>query len=421
MTAPQVIENERIRVSDPVRVVERKKLFRTQMDVYLVLVVGVLLAIGLMMVFSTTFDWSYQVYGNASTIFLRQIRSVAIGLGVMLLLAVLDYRLWKRFALWMMLAAIVLLITLLLTAPELFGAQRAFFNGSLQPGELAQLITIVYMAAWLSAKQTKIRRISYGLLPFSILVGAVTGLIALQPDLSTAGLILITAVTMFFLAGADLVQLGAVAAVAGSIGWVVASQITYAGTRLADYLASINDLTNASYHVQQAIVAFLNGGLTGVGLGEGYQKFGFLPAPHTDSIFAVIAEELGLVGCALVTVLFVVLAIRGFRIARLATDSFGALLAGGITVWIVFEALLNIAVMTAILPFSGVPLPFISFGGSALVSTLAGVGLLLSVSRVSARHSIPERKVNADYDLSRGDRGGSVPRVRRRGSADEGR
>ncbi len=405
---------------DPARVAERRKLFRTQFDMYLVLVVGVLLAIGLMMVFSTTFDWSYQVYGDASTIFLRQVRSVGVGLVIMLLLALIDYRVWRKFALWMMIVVIALLVALLATAPELFGAQRAFFNGSLQPGELAELVTVIYMAAWLSAKQNMIRRITYGLIPFSILVGAVAGLIILQPDLSTASLILMTAATMFFLAGADWFQIILMGGLAGGAGWLLATQVPYAGPRLSSYLEGVNDLTTASYHVQQAVLAFLNGGLTGVGLGEGRQKFGFLPAPHTDSIFAIIGEELGLVGCTLVTVLFIVLAIRGFRIARVASDGFGSLLAAGITAWIAYEALLNIAVMTAVLPFSGVPLPFISFGGSSLVASMAGVGLLLSISRVAAGESIPERRVSADYDLSRGDRGRSVPRVRRR-AGDAGR
>lgn len=415
-TAPQFIDQNEMTPPDPARVAERKKLFRPRFDIYLVLIVGMLLAIGLMMVFSTTFDWSYQVYDNPSTIFLRQVRSVAIGVAIMVLLALIDYRIWKRFALWMMLVVIALLIALLMTAPELFGAQRAFINGSLQPGELAQLVTIIYMAVWLSAKQAKIRRISYGLLPFSMLIGSVSVLIVLQPDLSTASLILLTTITMFFLAGADILQMAFVGLMTGGIGWLLISQISYAGSRLASYLQSTNDLTKASYHVQQAVIAFLNGGLTGVGLGEGYQKFGFLPAPHTDSIFAVIAEELGLLGCLLVAGLFIVLALRGFRIARNAPDSFGQILAAGITFWIVLEALLNIAVMTALLPFSGVPLPFISFGGSALVTSLAGVGLLLSISRVTARVTVPERKKDADYDFSRGNGGGRVPRVRRSGS-----
>jgi len=404
---------------DRARIAERRKLFRGRLDLYLVLVVGVLLAIGLMMVFSTTFDWSYQEFGDSGAIFMRQVQTMGIGLVIMILMALIDYRVWRKFALAMMLVVIALLIALLATAPELFGAQRAFINGSLQPGELAQLVTIIYMAAWLSAKQNKIRRLSYGLIPFSILIGSVTGLIVLQPDFSTAILILGTTVVMFFLAGADLIQMAVAGVLGGVAGSFLIQQVShiYVGERLDSYLDSINNLTTASYHVQQAIVAFVRGGLTGVGLGMGSQKFGFLPAPHTDSIFAIIAEELGLVGCLLVTVLFIMLAFRGFRIARQAPDSFGALLAGGITFWIMLEALLNIAVMTALVPFTGVPLPFVSFGGSALVTSLAGVGILLNISRSAGREPSSDRRAHADFDLSRGDGGRSVPRVRRRGDA----
>ena len=242
---------------DPARVADRKRLFRAHFDLYLVLVVGVLMAIGLMMVFSTTFDWSYTEFGDATAIFFQQVRNIGVGLVIMTLLAFIDYRIWKRFALWMMLVVIALLIALLATAPELFGAQRAFINGSLQPGELAEFVTIIYMAAWLSAKQTKIRRLSYGLIPFSILVGSVTGLIVLQPDLSTASLILATAATMFFLAGADWLQIGITAVLAVSAGWTLTTQIEYARERLGSYLESTTgDLTTASYHVQQAVLAF---------------------------------------------------------------------------------------------------------------------------------------------------------------------
>lgn len=408
-------------VLDPARVAERRRLFRTNFDMYLAVVVGVLLSIGLMMVFSTTFDWSYQVFGDASTVFLQQVNSTIVGLIIMTLLALIDYRVWRRFALLLMLTVVALLITVLLVASELFGAQRALFEGRIQPGEFAELVTVIYMAAWLSAKQTKIKRITYGLIPFTILIGVVAGLIVLQPDLSTAALILLTAETMFFLAGAAWLQIGATVVVVLGAGWILVAQVGYASARLVSYLSSVSDLTTASYHVQQVMLAFRNGGLTGVGLGEGRQKFGFLPAAHTDSIFAMVGEELGLIGCALIIVLFVVLAVRGFRIARSAPNNFGALMAAGITCWIVYKALLNVAVMTALIPFSGVSLPFISFGGSSLVTALAGMGLLLSVSRIAARESGPDqkRKSGADHHLGWRNGGRDVPRVRRRRSASE--
>jgi cell division protein FtsW len=406
---------------------ERRKLVGAEIDVYLVSVVGVLVAIGLMMVFSTTFDWSYAEFGSPAAIFLQQVRSLLIGLAVMAALTLFDYRRWRRWAVPALVVVIAMLVVLLtLPEDERFGGRRAFFEGSMQPGELAELVMVVYLAAWLSSKQSKLKKLSYGLIPFSLLVGVVCTLIVLQPDMSTAALIFVTSVAMFFLAGVDLIQLGLVAGGAVGVGLLLTTQLEYARDRLATHVAAMSDLTQANWHVQQAVIALINGGWGGVGLGESRQKFGFLPAPHTDSIFAIIGEELGIVGCVLVVALFVVLVYRGFAIARRAPDAFGAILAAGVSCWLAFEAMLNIAVLTAVLPFTGVPLPFISFGGSSLVVSLAGVGLLLSISRVATRQAVPERKTPLKADNgnwqdeeprdSRGrrDRRRRVPRVSRR-------
>jgi cell division protein FtsW len=189
----------------------------------------------------------------------------------------------------------------------------------------------------------------------------------------------------------------------------------YAQGRVTSFLASWTDITQADYHVRQAYVAFDNGGWFGVGLGEGAQKFTGLPAPHTDSIFAVIGEELGILGAVLVVVLFILLVARGFAIARRAGDPFGALLAAGVTVWIVSKAMLNIAVMLALVPPTGVVLPFISFGGSSMVTLLIGVGLLISVQRVNLmRQTASERRPDsANIDRRRRNGGTRVSRAGR--------
>ncbi|MBC7812649.1 MAG: cell division protein FtsW [Burkholderiales bacterium] len=402
--------------AEELRAVPQKKHFLATLDMSLIMVVGMLLAMGLMMVFSTTFDWSYQLYGSEATIFLQHVRNVGIGLVIMVLLAAIDYRIWRRFAVLILAFTISSLIAVLLFGDERFGARRAFIDGSYQPGELAELVVVLYMAAWLGAKGSKISSITYGLLPFAILVGVVGGLVLLQPDLSTAAVIFVTSGVMFFLGGANLMQLGVAGGVAGTIGWLISQRLAYAQDRVTSYISGITDLTQANYHVQQAVIAFLNGGWTGVGLGEGRQKFGFLPAPHTDSIFAVIGEELGMIGAALVVLLYVVFVIRGFRISRKAIDPFGSLLAAGLTLWVVTKALLNIAVMTAVLPSTGVPLPLISFGGSSLVVLMGGVGLLLSVARVAARNQNATDRdrrttISATNDRGRGNRGQRVPRA----------
>lgn len=411
---PVFIESDDIRAQAPAVAGERQRRFVAALDPYLLIVVGGLLAIGAMMVYSTTFDWSYQSFGSESYIFVQHLRNMGIGVVVLLLLAFIDYRVWKRFAVWMLLGVIALLIAVLLFGDDAFGARRSLIRGSLQPGEAAELVIVIYMAAWLSSKRTRVRSLLYGLLPFAVLVSIVGGLVMLQPDLSSAAMIFAVSGIMFFLAGGDLLQLGVAGGAAAGAGWLLAQRVSYAQGRLTSFIDSLSDLTQAHYQVQQAVIAFLNGGWTGVGLGEGRQKFGFLPAPHTDSIFAVIGEELGIIGAGFVVLLYVAFVVRGFQTSRRAPDTFGALLAAGVTVWIVSKALLNIAVMTALVPPTGAVLPFISFGGSSLVVLMAGTGLLLSVGRVRARQmKMPERRnVIAPYD--RGGRDGG-PRVSRAG------
>ena len=373
---------------------QRRRLFTPDFDVYLLLAALVLCAFGFLMVYSASISPSYQATEDTSTsyFFNRHVRNFVIGAVLMILLTLIDYRVWKRFSVWIMLGTIILLLTVLVFGDERLAAQRSLFRGSVQPGEFAKLAVVIYMAAWLSSWHKQLKKITYGLLPFSVLVGTTCALVVVQPDLSTAASILATALTMFFLAGAAWNQLGIIVGAAAGIGYVLVTRIGYARGRIDEHLNAIRDLTKANDHVQASVEAFLNGQLFGVGLGEGTQKFGRLPFPHTDSIFAVIGEELGLVGAFLVLGLFFVLIYRGFLVGKTAPDLFGGLLATGICLWIAYDAMLNIAVMTAIAPPTGVPLPFISFGGSSLVSAMMGIGIVLSVSRQAARVKPEERR-----------------------------
>jgi cell division protein FtsW len=386
-------------------------------DVYLVIVIGVLLSISLMMVYSTTFDWGYQQFDNRAYFLIRHAQTMVIGLISMLIFSFIDYRIIRRFAFPMLLIVIGALTAVLLFGDDAFGARRGLIGGRFQPGEAAQLVTVIYMAAWLSAKRTKIRSITYGLIPFAMLVGIIGGLVLLQPDLSTTAIIFVTAGAMFFLAGANIVHLMVAASGIIVAGALMIQQLSYAQERIASYFSGIADLTQTNYHVQQAVLAFIKGGWTGVGLGAGRQKFGYLPAPHTDSIFASIGEELGVIGALFVLIMYAIFVYRGFRIAQRSHDAFGSLLAVGVTIWLVSQALLNIAVMTAVLPSTGVPLPLVSYGGSSMTALLTGVGMMMSVSRVSARlkHSSERRNSRATHDRSRRDGGPRVSRPRRRG------
>jgi len=391
-------------------------------DVYLLLVVIGLLAVGLLMVYSTTFDWSYLEFGSPLRIWLTQLRSAAIGAGVMFLMWRMDYRILRdrRIATAIMLVTIVALgILLLVNRNTPFGAQRSLYQGSYQPGEAAKLALIIYFGAWLASRREQLHKIGYGLIPFSILVGVMGGLIVLEPDLSTAAVLVLTAWTMFFVAGANIVQIVILAAIALGAGGVLAWQFDYARQRLFDHIRAMQDLTTASWHVQQAIIAFtapdrISGGFSpnwfGVGLGESRQKFGFLPAPHTDSIFAIIGEELGLFGCLVVVGLFALFAWRAFKIAREAQDPFGSFLAAGIGAWIIYEAMLNIAVVTAVVPCTGVAMPFISYGGSNLVVVLTAVGLLMSISRRRPRRA-ERAQIRTVFDFGPQERRKNISRV----------
>jgi len=389
-------------------------------DYVLALAVAGLVTIGLMMVYSATFDWSYQEYQNSFHIASRQFLWVGLGLVVLVVVAAIPYDWWQRMAVPVMGGALLLLVLVLFVGEEHFGSRRAFFNGSIQPSELAKLATVIYIAAWLASKGEQIRDVTYGLVPFAVLIGVVASLIVMQPDVSTAVLIVLTALAMFFFAGADIFQL-AMGGIAGGITFfVLINQLPHARKRLDEYLLVWRDPTCVGYHMRQVLIALGSGGLFGVGLGQGQQKLGYLPALHTDSIFAVLGEETGFVGCLMVIGLFVLLAYRGFKIALRASDAFAALLACGVTCWLTFQALINVAVMTGLIPFTGIALPFISAGGSAMVVSLAGVGLLLSISRGrrigkrTEKRTGKESRQRANLDRRWGNRGTRLSQPGRR-------
>jgi cell division protein FtsW len=423
--------------SQPIQTPTRKKAFGLPVDMILLVVVGGLVAFGLMMVYSATFDWSYRAYGDPAVIFMRQVKWLALGLVLMIVTARIRYHWWKRLAVLLMVGTIGALVLVLLFGAQTFNAQRSFINGSVQPSELAKLVTIIYLAVWLDSKGEKIRVMGYGFIPFGVIVGVVAGLILLQPDISAAATVVLVATLMFFISGADLLQMGAVSAIGTASAFGVLQLSATGRQRLGEYLVGMQDITQASWHMKQAAIAFVNGGIFGRGLGESHQKFGFLPTPHTDSIFAIVGEELGLIGCLFIVALFVLLAWRGFKIASQVKDPFGSILAAGITCWVGLEALINIAVMVGAMPFAGNALPFISYGGSNLVVTLMAMGILLSISRrdegetiqrktrsagilreqarsVAQGRTFKPNTANANFDFSRGNGRGRVPRTDRR-------
>jgi cell division protein FtsW len=387
------------------------------MDIPLILAVIALVVFGLIMLYSASFDFSFNEFGSSTYMFGRQVRWLGVGILLAAGLSLFDYHHWSKVIVFAMLGTIALLVTVLFINEIRLGASRSLYEGSYQPSEVAKLISIIYIAVWLYAKRDFLHDISLGLIPLGVILGIIGGLIYLQPDLSAAGTVLVLGGLLFFLAGADIKQIVFILILAIFMGWVIVQFSVTGQDRVSSFLAGLEDPTHASYHVQRSFEAVIKGGFFGVGLGQADTKLTGLPFAPTDSIFAVVAEELGLFGSMLLMSLYAVLVWRGLLIARRAPDMLGTLLASGVTFWIGLEALINMAVMVGLMPFAGNALPFVSAGGSNLVSTLSAIGIILNVSRQSGESIRKEEKdrrsFSAVVDLRRGDGRRSVPRPRR--------
>ena len=386
-------------------------------DIPLALTVTALVVFGLIMLYSASFDFSFNEYGSSTYMFTRQMKWLALGLLSASVLSLFDYHNWRKLVVLAMLGTIGLLITVLLINEIRLGASRTLYEGSYQPSEIAKLVAVIYLSVWLYAKRQFLHDVTLGLIPLGVILGIIGGLIYLQPDLSAAGTVLILGGLLFFLAGADMKQIVFLLILALVMGWVIVQFSVTGQDRVASFLAGWQNPTDASYHVRRSFEAVIKGGVFGVGLGQADTKLTGLPFAPTDSIFAVVAEELGLFGSVLLMGLYGALVWRGLVIARRAPDMLGTLLASGITFWIGIESLINMAVMVGLMPFAGNALPFISAGGSNLVSTLCAIGIMLNISRQSSESSKMEenewRSFGAVVDLRRGNGRRSVSRPRR--------
>ncbi len=386
-------------------------------DLILVAATAALCLFGLLLLYSASTDYSFREYRNPYYIFNRQVLWLALGVGSTFVCARMDYHLWRRLALPAMAVTIVLLVVVLFVNETRHGAARSILGGSVQPSELAKLVLVLYLSVWLYSKREHLHDVQLGLLPLAVILGLIGGLIYLQPDLSAAVTIFVLGGLLFFLAGGELRQIVLFIAVALLVGWVVVQLSATGRARLADYLAGLRDPLQASYHVKRALEAIIKGGWFGVGIGKGTTKLTGLPWPFNDSIFAVLVEELGFVGALLLMGMYGVVLWRGVHIARCAPDALGMVMAGGLTFWLVIEAWINIGVMVGLLPFAGNTLPFISAGGSNLISSLTAIGILLGISR-QAGQSVSEVKTEwrlygASADLRRRDRRRRFARSRR--------
>ena len=357
---------------------------------------------GFVVVYSASFVIGLVEFGDPYYYVVRQM-IWAFGGGILLIGAArMDYRRLRPLAVPIMALTIVMLLAVLVVGIQGGGARRWIGVGELtiQPAEFAKLAVIIYLAAWLASKGAEVRSFEHGLLPFVAIIGSVSVLIMLQPNLGTTVIILAITVTMFYVAGASLAQMAALALTGFASLAFLATMAGYRADRLSAFFSAEADPQGNGFQTLQSLIAIGNGGISGLGLGASRAKFFYIPESHTDGVFAIVGEELGLIATLSILFLYMLLMFRGFQVARRARDDFGQLIATGITTWITVQALLNIGGITRTIPLTGVPLPFLSFGSNALAAVLLAMGVLISISRFGTdrggymeKHPVDHRRV----------------------------
>lgn len=357
--------------------ISRRKTSPARTDWWLVGLVFGLTVFGLIMVGNVSVVEAYRDFGDKLYYLRLQLQWAGLGLLAFLAASFFDYRKLKFLALPLLIFTLVCLLLVLIPGlgASILGTRRWLSIGPIhfQPAELAKLTFVLYLSSFFATKKS--------LLPFLTILGLIVFLIMLEPDLGTTVVLCATGLAVYFASGAPILTIGLIGLTGIAGGAVSILSSAYRRERLTTFLNPTADPLGASYHIRQILIALGSGGLFGVGLGQSRQKYEYLPAVTTDSIFAVIAEELGFIGSVAVLLVFLCLIWRGFRIASRAPDDFGRLLAVGITSWVGFQALVNLGAMVALIPLTGVPLPFISYGGSSLILVLTAMGILINISK----------------------------------------
>lgn len=359
---------------------------KEEADKILLFVIPALLIFGLVMIASAGVAYSKIRFGDSYFFFKRQlIFGVMPGLAMLYIGQKINYGLWKKIAFPLFSVSVGLLVLVFIPGigAKIYGASRwiQLSSISFQPSEMLKLSLIIYLAAWLESRGERVRDIFEGLMPFLLILGLVSFLLIKQPDIGTLGVIILIAMSMFFVSGSKLSHIFAIGSAGIILLFMVIKTEAYRVSRLLVFLHPEIDPQGVGYQINQALLALGSGGLFGVGLGHSLQKFNYLPEPVGDSIFAIIGEELGFTGALVLIILFVILAMRGLKIAKEAPDNFSRLLAIGIVSWIFFQAFINIAAISGIIPLTGIPLPLISYGGTSVVFLMFGVGILLNISK----------------------------------------
>lgn len=353
-------------------------------DLVLFIIIMLLVCTGIIMVYSSSHYKALDLTNKSGFFLQKQLVSLAIGFAVMMFFSQVSYWKLNRF-IYPVSAVVLLLLVAVLFCPPINGGRRwidlGFYN--LQPSELAKLTIIILFSAMLVKRQEVIQRFSSGILPFMLILLVVDFLILKEPDLGTTSVITLIGFFLMYIANANFAQLSLIVATFTAGAFFVIIHSPYKLARVVVWLDPFKDPDGAGYHIIQSLIAVGSGGFWGLGLAQSKQKFNFLPEQYTDFIFAIVCEELGMIGGLFIIGLFLALMWRGITIARRAPDLFGFLLASGIVFYITAQAFSNISVVLNIFPVTGIPLPFISYGGTSLLITLTSMGILLNISRYS--------------------------------------
>ena len=375
--------------SAELRIKETKdKTKRAGMDISFLALVVILLAIGVTMVLSASFARAYfdpggVTKGKATYYFIRQFIFAALGVAAMIICSRLPVGFYKRFSMPVLIAAVILLMLVPIIGTNANGAKRWIGLGAftIQPSEIAKIGIILAFASMICARRGRMKSFRYGILPFAAILAAIVGLLVLEPHFSASIIIVAIGGVMLFLGGARLVWFIAAAVAAGGGIAVLLTMFPYASTRITTWRDPFASTSDEGYQIVQSLYSIGSGGLTGLGLGQSRQKYLYLPEEHNDFIFSVVCEELGFIGALLILTLFALLIIRGYWIALHSTDRYSFLVAAGITTLLAIQVILNVAVVTNLVPCTGISLPFFSYGGTALLMRMAEMGIVLSISR----------------------------------------
>lgn len=375
--------------SAELRIKETKdKTKRAGMDISFLALVVILLAIGVTMVLSASFARAYfdpggVTKGKATYYFIRQFIFAALGVAAMIICSRLPVGFYKRFSMPVLIAAVILLMLVPIIGTNANGAKRWIGLGAftIQPSEIAKIGIILAFASMICARRGRMKSFRYGILPFAAILAAIVGLLVLEPHFSASIIIVAIGGVMLFLGGARLVWFIAAAVAAGGGIAVLLTMFPYASTRITTWRDPFASTSDEGYQIVQSLYSIGSGGLTGLGLGQSRQKYLYLPEEHNDFIFSVVCEELGFIGALLILTLFALLIIRGYWIALHSTDRYGFLVAAGITTLLAIQVILNVAVVTNLVPCTGISLPFFSYGGTALLMQMVEMGIVLSISR----------------------------------------